>query len=479
MSGSSQNRQRAIPFRDDRHYFHRPTSVAAWRVRLAILAVLLTAGWVAARMIDSERRYAVCTHGELARAHAPWADKCDACHVPHGSAEGAGNGLFSVRDRWRSFHCETCHAGPTSEPKNYAPHYDRVLKPQLADDPQLRDCSSCHHDHQGADFALGRIADSECVRCHKNLSALHGSGPAITAFQADHPDFRAKATPPRRGLKFNHALHLAVGITEKSNLDNPNAVFKLGQVDPAYRDRYLPFAGGESHEAALRLECRACHEPAGGVYKPVNFDRHCQGCHAQTVSGLQSPSGVTTKPFTVPHGRPLDEQNRFIRSELLRQIEEQKGILRNVPLPPSTRLDAPRVAVPSDLGMEADSLTQIATGLLTCQKCHDVSDGRVRPTATPALWLPAARFDHLAHRAMKCADCHTTWENGPIARATGPEPLNIPGIDNCRQCHAPATSSGSAHFGYPPVWAQLGMPGPGGVRHDCVDCHGYHRTGHP
>jgi hypothetical protein len=468
MAAPSLNRVRAAPFRDDRHYFHRPTWVSAWRVRLAALALLLAGGWVAASMATRDNPYAVCTHGELARAHAPWADRCDACHVPHGSADGAGGGLFETRDRWRTFRCETCHAGPADDPKNYGPHYDRKDRPHLADDAQARDCSSCHHDHLGKDVPLSRVADADCTRCHKDLSPLHGTLSTVTAFHTDHPDFRAMAKPPARGLKFNHALHLAVGMTEKANLDNPNAVFKLGQVGPAFREQYKRFAGGGSHEAAVRLDCTACHEPAGTGYKPVVFERHCQGCHAQTVGGLQSPGGVTTEPFTVPHGRPLSELERLVRSELLRQIEGQKGLLRKVPLPPSDRLDTPRVAVPSNLGQEADALAKLAGGALTCQKCHTVTDGRVQPTETPALWLPAARFDHTAHRMMTCADCHTDWSATPLVRGAGPEPLDVPGIDNCRQCHAPTVAASAGRFGLT-----------AGVRHDCLTCHRYHGPRHP
>src|SRR5438270_8291454 len=167
MPGPSLNRVRAAPFRANRHYFHRPTRVGAWRVRLAVLALLVASGWVAASMVSRDTRYAVCTHGELARAHAPWADKCDACHAPHGSPDSRGDGLFGARDRWRSFRCDTCHPGPAGDPKNYGPHYDRAAKPHLADDATAHDCSSCHHDHQGKDFSLARVADSDCTRRHQ------------------------------------------------------------------------------------------------------------------------------------------------------------------------------------------------------------------------------------------------------------------------------------------------------------------------
>src|SRR5687768_10171181 len=136
MPGPSLNRERAAPFRENRHYFHRPTWVGAWKVRLAAVALLVAGGWVAASMASRDTRYAVVTHGELARVHAHVADKCEACHVPHGSPDARGTGLFDVRDRWRSFDCKECHAGPPDDPKNFGPHYDRHAKPHLGDDEQ-------------------------------------------------------------------------------------------------------------------------------------------------------------------------------------------------------------------------------------------------------------------------------------------------------------------------------------------------------
>src|SRR5439155_1446826 len=81
----------------------------------------------------------------------------------------------------------------------------------------------------------------------------------------------------------------------------------------------------------------------------------------------------------------------------------------------------------------------------------------VQPTGTPALRLPGARFDHTAHRAVSCAECHTTWDQAAVVRGAEAEPLNVPGIDSCRRCHAPtAVVNGSPQ---------------GGARHDCIACH--------
>jgi hypothetical protein len=450
MPGASLNRERAAPFRDDRHYFHQRTAVGMWKVRLALLALMLTAGWLAARMIGPTHPYSAVTHGELVQAHAAIGDRCEACHVPFEGGQNAG--LFAAHERWHNFRCEGCHAGPSSDPRNYRPHYDRASNPRAPAD--LGDCSNCHHDHQGADLGLTRVPDSECVRCHRNATPRH---PAVTSFPTNHPPFRATATAPARGLKFNHTLHLVAGLTEAGNLGNPSAAFSLRQVDSANRDQYRRFTDATG---IVHLDCTACHEPAGGGYNPVRFDAHCQGCHAQNVFGLQGPAGVTTKPFIVPHGRPVAEVDRFIRSELIRQIDEQKSLLRKVPLPPNDRLDAPRTPVPSDLGREADALSKMAGGLLSCRKCHTMEGDRVKPTNTPALWLPAARFDHTTHRAVRCAECHRMWGEQAVVRGAGPESLNVPGVDTCRDCHAPLRQRSGSAFG--------------GARYDCVSCHRYH-----
>src|SRR5436305_9148045 len=107
----SLNRVRARPFQGNRQYFHRPTRLGAWKVRLALLALALTVGWVlAAVLLRPAHLHAVATHGPVARAHAHFADQCALCHVPFGDPDcGGGASPFGCRDRWRSFRCESCH----------------------------------------------------------------------------------------------------------------------------------------------------------------------------------------------------------------------------------------------------------------------------------------------------------------------------------------------------------------------------------
>jgi hypothetical protein len=78
----------------------------------------------------------------------------------------------------------------------------------------------------------------------------------------------------------------------------------------------------------------------------------------------------------------------------------------------------------------------------------------------PSLWMPHAKFDHSAHRFMDCASCH-----GAANNSITKNDILLPGIDNCRSCHAPAKFVAGI--------AQAG------VNHDCVECHNYHHGDQP
>jgi hypothetical protein len=87
----------------------------------------------------------------------------------------------------------------------------------------------------------------------------------------------------------------------------------------------------------------------------------------------------------------------------------------------------------------------------------DWSKSRIVPTNVPQIWLPHARFDHSAHRSLKCADCH-----GEASRKSLDETVQIPNRDNCLQCHNHA-----------PLLSTIGR-----ARTDCVECHRYHNGDH-
>ena len=87
------------------------------------------------------------------------------------------------------------------------------------------------------------------------------------------------------------------------------------------------------------------------------------------------------------------------------------------------------------------------------------------PTQVPQVWFQHATFDHRAHRALDCRQCH------PEAYPDAPQPSReskdvlIPQRDVCIECHSPPSGSGTAATG--------------GARFDCVECHRYHNGSSP
>jgi hypothetical protein len=115
------------------------------------------------------------------------------------------------------------------------------------------------------------------------------------------------------------------------------------------------------------------------------------------------------------------------------------------------------------------------SGQKGCLECHkmtpdpfklvrseNLETAAITSVKSPKVWLPGAAFDHSAHRAVRCLECHSqalkqTKETKDV--------LLIPGIDNCIQCHAPAE-------------VKAGVSRGGAGRH-CTECHRYHNLDNP
>jgi hypothetical protein len=226
------------------------------------------------------------------------------------------------------------------------------------------------------------------------------------------------------------------------------------------------------------------HPPGtgGAYYLPVTFEQHCQGCHTLKLTGRPSPVGADVAAFTVPHRLRRAEVENFVRGEVARQVATCDQLFPKVILPPNDRLDTPRpIPVPNDLKKETDRLVDLYTGMLfgppdpggghSCFRCHRAqTDGEIRPARGFTLWLPKARFDHAPHRLIECAVCHKTWGGGVFTTYAGDphkgdDPVNVPGIQTCRQCHSPTSLA-------------VDDKPAAGVRSDCITCHAYHKPTH-
>ena len=411
--------------------------------------------------------------GKVAGPHAAWEADCAACHIAgtnlrdDASAIALNSALLGGRaigDHHQiDARCQSCHSGEE--------HHSNQKQAEVLS------CAGCHRDHQGRDASLTRVPDAVCTACHANIGQ-HRERTAraavtdhrITSFAVDHPPFRSLAAVNPGLLKFNHKLHMLPGQAAKGT--KPTGLKRLADVPKRYRDRLASFSADE----AIQLDCSYCHEPdaAGALYQPTNFERHCAACHTGEL--VAEVDGAPPPTKELPHGVSA----AAIREILTGMASPPTGPPRISPAEPLMRIPGrtpgENLAQTTQLGA-ATRVAAAAVSLMQegrCGKCHEhqpvVGDVQlptdVVPPALPSVWLPHARFDHAAHRAVQCVECHDgrrllAAQEDVKPSLDGPKPM-INDIDTCRQGHAPATKWGAP-----------------GVRHDCAECHRYHGGDRP
>ncbi|MBX9579572.1 MAG: hypothetical protein K2X87_04620 [Gemmataceae bacterium] len=500
----SPSRDLADRFDGNRDYVRRWDGVRRAKYALAAVALVVPVGWAAYDLAGPRptAEYAH-THGPLAQVHAVWDGDCAACHRAHGVADLRDpSSLLRVKDRWHDLTCEKCHAGPA--------HHKTV-----ADGGAFHnDCANCHHDHGGRGNSLVRIADSHCTGCHADLPG-HTSGPpqyhaSITDFAASHPEFRPLTEPPKRALKFSHAVHTTPGLPHtaggKEMLTGKTLRALFGD---AAANRYE--TPGQPNEL-IQLKCADCHQLDGGgadpkadpflrdaprrsilparaegAYDlPVNFDAHCKACHPLTGPD----AGGDFAGFEVPHRQQPAELKDVLLGEYARRLATAEPKAAPPAIGTSGRFTFPRddpaaVTFRAEADRRAtDALTLLVNGGAgiggyACGKCHttdpatDPAKVRIRVLPDHTVWFPHAKFNHVAHRGQACTDCHPgaaeqLAAGRPIVEN---EPVQITGVGSCRACHAPAGTV--VETGPGTTVAALG------VRHACTDCHRYHNGDHP
>jgi predicted CXXCH cytochrome family protein len=455
----------------------RRDPIARAQVLLPLLVLLgVGAFWGVDQALQGEERY---TAGPLATAHASWEQNCTVCHV---SAQplGATNWLAVTLQQTHvaDAACQQCHAGPI--------HHESQRRAEVAG------CTSCHREHQGRRADLVRVADAHCTRCHDNLDAhLHGQTKSkYESFQggfANHPEFqilRKEEKDPGQ-VEFNHKLHMMPGLRKQLDSSVP---FTLADLPTEWRERYR--RPGQTEKGPLQLECASCHRldatsavaglpqparPSGAYMLPVTYEQHCQACHplhieskmekdrpAQrlTLRHRQQPAEI----HTLLEGYYLDQ---FVKGALIPSDPRQRPLPGKLPLTKEDKQLAQALIVTKVAQAE-----KLAFGKNTCQECHrslDPNKGAQQRIATadiPMIWYKHARFDHVAHRAVHCRECHprayALTEDGTVnANASRhKDDVLLPGLATCQQCHAPAQ--------------QVGGQRRGGARFDCVECHRYH-----
>jgi hypothetical protein len=505
----SPSRDLSDPHDGSRGYFHRPGWITRWKLWLAAVGLAVVSSWA---LLDAAapRRFATAhSPGALASPHAAWESNCAACHVGFSLTDIGPVSLFRAGERWHTVTCEKCHTGPA--------HHASVNAEGAAFHAR---CANCHHDHDGQSKLLARVADQQCVRCHKNLPAHHTNSASaisatVTSFARDHPEFRLVAAQAgatsyeKRTLKFSHALHMTPGLIYREGTKGAWTLGRLGELSgEAVAKRYRQ--PGQSPTSPITLDCASCHSTEaegagsrpgprteGAYYQPVNFEAHCKSCHP--IRALAGVSGTVAVPaFDLPHGiQPAELANR-IAGEYSRHILDDRNRFASTPLGPAGRFDPRSNPALVTYKGEIQRLTATAASVLlapvpsvgaddtrppaggaACAKCHDLAPAvrdsslpAISPITTPAVWLSGARFSHAMHRGVSCSSCHPGTDAAFFGSgwSTEKEPVRIAGVDSCKQCHGPQrTVTGSDG-----TRREIG-----GAKYACSDCHKYHNGDHP
>jgi predicted CXXCH cytochrome family protein len=472
MAAPVTGRQRASRIPLD--YFKTPSLWERRKFVLTVVVVVAAAAWWTAGVLLGRQNASFHSPGNLARVHHTWEAQCSACHAD----------FHSIRDdavavRWEGGtpaadqKCRACHQGAEHHP----------LKPGS----EAPGCSSCHQDHQGIQASLLRMDDRVCTRCHqaidRHVAGQPGSTPApanVSSFDREHhPQFASAQKDPGH-LKFSHYRHLTPGLVNDPREEK--TVWTLAKIaDPAQRERYR--RAGQSDDSPVQLDCGSCHQldagdfgvthvaglsqsllpaRASGRYMlPITYENQCQACHP-----------LYKAPGIVRHRQTPDE----IRTALERAFAEdflrgnakllEKPFVPPEPLP-NTRPENQTVAMAIQGEMET------AQKLLSeeyCGKCHEPQspDPGLQPVVAPQVpqvWFQHATFDHAAHRAIDCRQCHAgAYADAPQPSRESKDVL-IPQRDACLQCHSPLSVSADKPTG--------------GAGFACVECHRYHNGAAP
>ncbi|WZO96860.1 cytochrome c3 family protein [Isosphaeraceae bacterium EP7] len=496
---ASQGREsKARAQRIELDYYKTPDGIQRGKLALTFLGVVAVAAWFALNLEWDGRTLKSSAGGRLRsspgpliEAHATWEANCEACHVPFTPIKGNSplDALaLTAKTSTAASRCESCHAGSAH---HAAPAGMNVAK---------NDCAGCHQDHQGRLARLTRLDDSKCKSCHAMLGDFRHEGsanPALaniegfsTGLSNSHPEFEPLKHPDPGGIKFNHALHMSPGLTTTPG-GKPFLASKIRLEKD--RDAYRGSSGVADSSVSLR--CQSCHatNPAdlrapgrvdlsvaattGASMLPIRYEVQCRACHELGFD--------TTKPDMMMTHRiqPSEVSTRlreYFSGEILR--DDPAFMARYVParpgLGPISALE-PKVQTLGDrlVSKVREASTLLFDGDRACQKCHDYASRdqlgaptQVKAANIPQVWFTHANFDHSAHRGVDCRSCHAGAYPDATPASMSKADVLIPGIESCRQCHAPKAQAGWMAGASSKVAS-------GGATFDCTLCHSYHVRG--
>ena len=525
-NSKSKSTSRTLVSRIDRSYFHRPNALARMRRLLVLISFIFGVGWCVGGAIDTAKHHAP---GPVAHVHAKWENDCEACHVPYSPIKD-NTWLTSQKSmQVLETKCQVCHRVGIHHPLQMSSetgscascHVDHRGREVDLNRTSDRSCTVCH-----AAIATHRKSDTSIA------TAPSPEISSITQFDDEHhPQFASLAVDPGR-LKFSHGRHMLPGLSfgplafDENATDKPKdrVAISYGMLAEQDREKYQP--KGSHSDEFVQLSCASCHEfvpslpvgdiravsglvassPPGAYSLPVEFERHCAACHALPITGSDKPSASsldTRGKDDIPHGLRAEAIRLYLEQTILQKAIQSDTTILDLKVPRSPLPSPQDQTIPDERLRTLISATVDASRTFVrggCAKCHLVEDKElpfetsllatdhpqknsssqstwfsVGPVRVPAVWLRKAKFNHQVHRASDCRECHDAAYPNQIADIGGSlfpvgSPLDnqqvmIAGRHSCVRCHGPSKFDSATGTMI------------GGVRFDCVECHGYHGLG--
>jgi len=412
--------------RIDLQYFTRPHPFRRWRFWLSVAVPVIALGWLFTQRVQGGQK--AYSSGPLSRSHAAFTQQCNLCHISR-------VGIFAKNVSDDA--CLSCHDAPIHQAnQTFAPA-----------------CSSCHLEHKGA-VRLAATSDNNCTQCHAQLETRGGAphyASSIGSFDKKHPEFApiAKRMSDPGQIRLNHYLHLQpnlIGPQSRRVQMTCDDCHRTGEASDAW-----PYATASSQMSMASARGLPPSNHFADAMMPIRFSTHCSGCHT-----LQFDRRFGDVP--VPHDRP-EVVHAFVTAQFREYITNHPAAIRETE-PPNRQL--PEEMRTRPIARNSDEWVrfrvQDAEWLLwtkTCKQCHTltttgVSLPEVAKSNITERWLPHAEFDHRAHRAMSCVDCHSK-----ATESHDTADVLLPSIKTCQQCHRESAARNTAES-------------------RCFECHQYH-----
>jgi hypothetical protein len=507
--GNQNTKERSQRIRLD--YLRRTSALDRWKIGLVLLALTAAVAYAVWSAVgnDTVRHF---SPGPLAKVHAMWDQQCEVCHssfVPTNSTAWTGDPHASDKLCWE------CH--------QVTKHATNQI------DGEVVSCAACHSDHHGRNADLVAVADSECIKCHKDIQQHHDPNTRLTIadlkavnidFATDHPEFVLRSPRKDPGpLKFSHAWHLLPGLGYGTESPSGKGPYRFSDLNPEDRVRYKK--EGQSDNELIKLECNACHQlarnasqihgavngsdvgqeavsspvrGAGDYMLPVSYELHCRACHPLSYSGRTEPAVVAPSDNqagrfaaqpgeTVPHGWTDAQLRKYLERVLAMQlVNHPDSDVRGKPLPSAVKNQPPpnsplpnKTSQPHPqahtIGDYLDQELNDRVSVLRneCSVCHVAKSSEgldVEPVSISRRWLEQAKFNHTAHSRWKCTECHAVETLEQLPA----DPKIIAAYDSAEKLIPKKEVCLECHS--PPRGS--GAEATGGARFDCIECHRYH-----